>query len=92
VLGPALVHTDMHQMHDSIRRAIGEVLDPPSASTWSCSTSRPTSAVTRTAIVGKAPESTLACSDMSAVLNLSGWQYEGRVQGFRDGEVLDLWS
>jgi flavorubredoxin len=37
-----------------------------------------------------APDSTLACCEASALLNLSGWNYRGRVEGHRDGEVIDL--
>src|SRR5919108_319431 len=37
-----------------------------------------------------APDSTLACSALSYDLNLSGWNYSGRVEGRRDGEVIDL--
>jgi flavorubredoxin len=37
-----------------------------------------------------APESTLGCSALSATLNLSGWNYAGRVEGHTDGEVIDL--
>jgi flavorubredoxin len=40
--------------------------------------------------VEEAPHSTLACSALSAGLNLSGWNYAGNVQGFTDGELLDL--
>src|SRR5205823_4689133 len=34
--------------------------------------------------------SALACSDASVQLNLSGWNYRGRVEGHKDGEVIDL--
>ncbi|TMM18518.1 MAG: hypothetical protein E6F96_06115 [Actinobacteria bacterium] len=37
-----------------------------------------------------APSSALACSDASVQLNLSGWNYRGRVEGHKDGEVIDL--
>jgi flavorubredoxin len=37
-----------------------------------------------------APSSTLACSALSAVLNLSGWNYSGRVDGHTEGDVIDL--
>ena len=33
-----------------------------------------------------APSSTLACSALSAILNLSGWNYSGRVKGHAEGE------
>jgi hypothetical protein len=37
-----------------------------------------------------APGSALACSAASAQLNLSGWNYAGRVLGHEDGDVIDL--
>ena len=37
-----------------------------------------------------APDSTLACCAASVQLNLSGWNYRGRVEGHQDGEVIDL--
>ncbi len=37
-----------------------------------------------------APNSTLACTALSAILNLSGWNYSGRVEGHTEGEVIDL--
>jgi glyoxylase-like metal-dependent hydrolase (beta-lactamase superfamily II) len=37
-----------------------------------------------------APNSTLAGSAMTAILNLSGWNYSGRVEGHTEGEVIDL--
>jgi flavorubredoxin len=32
----------------------------------------------------------LACSEAGAILNLTQWDYSGPVQGFRDGETIDL--
>jgi flavorubredoxin len=37
-----------------------------------------------------APSSALACSEASVQLNLSGWNYRGRVEGHQDGDVIDL--
>jgi flavorubredoxin len=37
-----------------------------------------------------APSSALACSAASVQLNLSGWNYRGRVEGHEDGDVIDL--
>lgn len=37
-----------------------------------------------------APQSTLVGSALSVGINLRGWNYAGRMKGFRDGEVLEL--
>jgi flavorubredoxin len=87
---PALVHTGVHQMYDPIRRAIGEVLDPSRLEYVVLLHFEADECGGMHRFVAAAPESTLACCEASALLNLSGWQYEGRVQGFRDGEMLDL--
>ncbi len=59
-----------------------------SAVTGWTSASRSTFAIDR--LLEGAPGSTLACSAMTNDLNLSGWRYRGRVEGHRDGEVIDL--
>ena len=40
--------------------------------------------------LSEAPDSTLACSALSVGLNLSGWNYTGKVAGYADGETLGL--
>ncbi len=40
--------------------------------------------------VEEAPEAVLACSEAGAILNLTQWDYSGPVQGFRDGDIVDL--
>jgi flavorubredoxin len=87
---PALVHTGVHPMYEPIRRAVGEVLDPSKLEWVVLLHFEADECGGMYRFVGEAPESTLACCEASALLNLSGWRYEGRVQGFRDGEVLDL--
>ena len=39
-----------------------------------------------------APDSTLVCSELGAALNLSGWDFNGRYKGVRNGDRLDLGS
>jgi flavorubredoxin len=87
---PALVHTGVHQMYDPIRNAIGEVLDPSKLEFVLLLHFESDECGGLHRFVEGAPESTLACCEASAVLNLAGWRYEGKVQGFCDGEVLDL--
>jgi flavorubredoxin len=87
---PALIHTGMHQMYGSVRTAVGEVLDPGTLSYVVLLHFEADECGGMDRFLEGAPESTLACSAMSADLNLSGWNYRGRVQGHRDGEVIDL--
>jgi flavorubredoxin len=87
---PTLIHTGEHWRYDAIRKAIGEVLDPARLEFVALLHFEADECGGMHRFVGEAPESTLACSALSAGLNLSGWEYEGKVQGFTDGEVLDL--
>jgi flavorubredoxin len=87
---PALIHTGMHQMYDAVRDAVAEVLDPGKLSYVALLHFEADECGGMDRFLEGAPESTLACSALSAELNLSGWNYRGRVAGHRDGEVIDL--
>jgi flavorubredoxin len=87
---PALIHTGMHQMYDEVRDAVAEVLDPAKLAYVALLHFEADECGGMYRFVEGAPDSTLACSDLSAALNLSGWKYEGRVAGHRDGDVVDL--
>jgi flavorubredoxin len=87
---PALIHTGMHQLYDSVRGAVAEVLDPSKLEYVVLLHFEADECGGMHRFVAGAPDSTLACCEASAMLNLAGWRYEGKVQGFRDGEVLDL--
>ncbi len=87
---PALIHTGMHQMYESVRAAVSEVLDPSRLSHVVLLHFEADECGGMDRFLEGAPDSTLACSDMSNALNLSGWNYQGRVEGRRDGEVIDL--
>jgi flavorubredoxin len=87
---PALIHTGMHQMYESVRSAVAEVLDPATLSYVVLLHFEADECGGMYRLLEGAPDSTLACSAMSADLNLSGWSYEGRVEARRDGEVIDL--
>jgi flavorubredoxin len=87
---PALIHTGMHQMHDSVREAVAEVLDPARLAYVALLHFEADECGGMYRFLEGAPESALACSAMSADLNLSGWRYEGRVEGHRESEVIDL--
>ncbi|HZA89111.1 MAG TPA: hypothetical protein VE401_02665 [Solirubrobacterales bacterium] len=87
---PALIHTGMHQMYDSVRDAVAQVLDPARLECVALLHFEADECGGMYRFLEGAPDSTLACSALSADLNLSGWNYEGRVEGHRDGEVIDL--
>jgi flavorubredoxin len=87
---PALVHTGMHAMYDDVRNAIGEVLDPGKLEYVLLLHFEADECGGMDRFLECAPGSILACSSASVQLNLSGWNYRGRVAGHQDGEVIDL--
>jgi flavorubredoxin len=87
---PALIHTGMHQMYESVRDAVGDVVDPAKLDYVILLHFEADECGGMYRFVEGAPDSTLACCELSAVLNLSGWRYEGRVEGHREGEIIDL--
>jgi flavorubredoxin len=87
---PALIHTGMYGMYEDVRDAVGEVLDPGKLGYVVLLHFEADECGGMDRFLEGAPESTLACSAMSSDLNLSGWNYRGRVEGRRDGEVIDL--
>jgi flavorubredoxin len=87
---PALIHTGMHGMYDGVRDAVAEVLDPGKLEYVVLLHFEADECGGMDRFLEGAPGSTLACSALSNELNLSGWNYRGRVDGRRDGEVIDL--
>jgi flavorubredoxin len=87
---PALIHTGMHAMYDDVRGAVAEVLDPGSLAYVILLHFESDECGGMDRFLEGAPDSALACSATSVELNLSGWNYRGRVEGHRDGEVIDL--
>jgi flavorubredoxin len=87
---PALVHTGMHNLYEGVRNAVLEVLDPAKLAYVILLHFESDECGGMDRFLEGAPDSTLACSALSAELNLSGWDYRGRVEGHRDGEVIDL--
>jgi flavorubredoxin len=87
---PALVHTGMHQMYEGVRDAVAQVLDPGKLEYVILLHFEADENGGMDRFLEGAPDSTLACSALSNDLNLSGWNYAGRVEGRRDGEVIDL--
>jgi flavorubredoxin len=87
---PALIHTGMYGLFDSIRGAISEVLDPNRLEYVILLHFESDECGGMDRFLEAAPNSALACSAASVQLNLSGWNYRGRVEGHQDGEVIDL--
>jgi flavorubredoxin len=87
---PALIHTGEHWRYDAVRNAVAQVLDPARLEFVVLLHFEADECGGMDRFVAEAPRSTLACSALSAGLNLSGWNHAGNVQGFTDGELLDL--
>src|ERR671916_1121943 len=87
---PALIHTGMYGLYEGVRDAIAEVLDPGKLEYVILLHFEADETGGMDRFLEGAPNSTLAGSAMSAILNLSGWNYSGRVEGHTEGEVIDL--
>jgi flavorubredoxin len=87
---PALIHTGMYAMYDDVRDAVAEVLDPGRLEYVTLLHFEADECGGMDRFLEGAPGSTLACSAASVQLNLSGWDYGGRVEGHEDGDVIDL--
>lgn len=87
---PALIHTGMYAMYEEVRDAIAEVLDPGRLEYVILLHFESDECGGMDRFLEGAPDSALACSAASVELNLSGWNYRGRVEGHEDGEVIDL--
>ena len=87
---PALIHTGMYGMYEGVRDAVAQVLDPGRLAYVILLHFEADECGGMSRFLEGAPDSTLACSAASAQLNVSGWDYRGRVEGHRDGEVVDL--
>jgi flavorubredoxin len=77
-------------MYEGVRDAIAQVLDPGRLQYVLLLHFEADECGGMSRFLEGAPGSTLACSALSAGVNLSGWNYTGRVEGHRDGEVIDL--
>ncbi len=86
----ALLHTGPYPMYEAVRGAVAEVLDPSRLDYVALLHFEADECGGMDRFASEAPESTLIGSALSIGLNLSGWNYAGKVQGFADGEVLDL--
>ena len=87
---PALIHTGLYGDYESVRNAVAQVLDPSHLAHVILLHFEADECGGMDRFLEAAPDSTLSGSALSAALNLSGWGYRGRFQGFQDGETLDL--
>jgi flavorubredoxin len=87
---PTLVHTGTYDHYDAVRKSIAEVLDPATLTNivllhWEGDEN---GGMDR--LMAEAKESQLVGSALSIGLNAFGFGLHERVQGFMDGETLDL--
>src|SRR5437763_16419984 len=84
---PALIHTGMYGMYDDVRDAVAAVVDPGKLEYVLLLHFESDECGGMDRFLEGAPSSALACSAASVQLNLSGWNYRGRVEGHQDGDV-----
>lgn len=87
---PALIHTGNYPMYEDVRKAIGEVTDPSRLAYVVVPHFEADECGGMDRFVAEAPEAVLACGEVGAMVNLTQWDYSGPVQGFRDGDTLEL--
>ncbi len=87
---PSLIHTGKYAMYEGVRDAVSKVLDPSKLEYILLLHFESDECGGMDRFHSCAPTSTLVCSAASDRLNLSGWKYDGRVEGRRDGDVMDL--
>jgi flavorubredoxin len=87
---PALVHTGLHQLYEEVHAAVAQVLDPTRLAYIVLLHFEADECGGMDRFLEGAPNAVLACSALSADINLAGWSYRGRVEGHRDGEVVEL--
>jgi flavorubredoxin len=89
---PTLVHTGHYAMYDEVHTAVSEVLDPARLEFVVVTHFESDECGSMGRFVVDAKHVTLACSALGAAVNLSPWNYPGPVQGFIEGETLELGS
>jgi flavorubredoxin len=87
---PALIHTGTYPLYEAVRDGVAEVCDPGRLEYVILLHFEADETGGMDRFLEVAPGSTLACSALSAILNLNGWNYSGRVEGHTEGEVIDL--
>ena len=87
---PTLVHTGPHQAYERVRDAVKQVLDPAKLAYVVVPHFEADECGGMGRFVAAAPNATLVASEAGAMLNLSGWDFNGPFKGMRDGTTLDL--
>jgi flavorubredoxin len=89
---PTLIHTGVYGEYDSIRKAVGEVLDPARLAYVVLLHFEGDECGGMDRFMAEARNARLVGSDMSAALNLTqfGVDYVDRVLGVRDGDEIEL--
>jgi len=87
---PTLIHTGRYGDYDDVRSAISQVLDPSTLKYVVLLHFEADECGGMERFLEAAPDSILLGSWLSVEVNLRRWGYRGRLQGFKDGEVLDL--
>jgi flavorubredoxin len=89
---PTLIHTGTYDHYEGVRSAIAEVLDPKRLAHIALLHWEGDENGGMDRLMAQAPESQLVGSQLSIVLNASGFGLQERTQGFCDGQTLDLGS
>ncbi len=87
---PTLIHTGFYQSYDTVRVAVAQVLDPKRLAYVVIGHFESDECGGMDRFLEGAPDSVLVASDLGAGVNLSHWNYRGKVKGMRDGDALDL--
>jgi len=87
---PALIHTGMYPLYETVRKAVAEVINPARLAYVIVPHFEADECGGMGRFVAEAPQAVLGCSATGASLNLTQWDYAGPVRGLRDGDVIDL--
>lgn len=87
---PALIHTGMYPLYESVRKAVAEVIDPKRLAYIVVPHFEADECGGMSRFVAQAPQAVLVCSEVGSGVNLSGWDYNGPIRGVREGDVIEL--
>ncbi len=87
---PALIHTGQYPMYERVRKAVAEVMDPALLAYVMVPHFEADECGGMGRFVEEAQGAILACGEVGARINLTQWDFSGSVQGFRDGDLVDL--
>jgi flavorubredoxin len=87
---PALIHTGVYPMYETVRTAVAQVIDPKRLAYIVVPHFEADECGGMGRFVAQAPEAVLVCSEVGSRVNLSGWDYSGPVRGVKEGDVIEL--